>query len=168
MLCSCKRAGLSSGFGKQIHLTEAHAPIDRFAHIVDRESGHRGGSQCFHFHTGRSGCLGCRRDRDRAAAFSIRLRFFFEGDIHTREENGMTHGDKVRGLFCPHDPGHLSDRQDVTFCNFAAPDLFESFRLEKNLRLRRCNPLGRILRADIDHPGATRFVEVRKLCHFPR
>ncbi len=77
----------------------------------------------------------------------------------------MAHGDKIRGLLRPHDPGNLGNGQDIALGNLATLNFFKGFRLEKNSGLSRRGPLGRVLGADIDHPGPTRLVEMRKFCH---
>lgn len=78
----------------------------------------------------------------------------------------MAHGDEIRGLLRAHHPGHLGNGQDIALGNLATLNFFKGFGLEKDSGLGCRHPLGRVLRSDIDHPGSTRLVEVRKFCHF--
>ena len=78
----------------------------------------------------------------------------------------MAHGNEIRGLLSPHNPGHLGDGQDIALGDLPTLNFFKGFWLEKDSGLSYRDPLGRVLGRDIDHPGPPRLVEVRKFCHF--
>jgi len=45
-------AGLAAGFFQQLHVTDGHAAVCGFAHVVDGQEGDLYGGEGFHFHTG--------------------------------------------------------------------------------------------------------------------
>jgi len=45
-------SGLAAGFFQQLHVTDGHAAVCGFAHVVDGQEGDLYGGEGFHFHTG--------------------------------------------------------------------------------------------------------------------
>lgn len=58
LLSSDPVPGLSASLFHQPHILDPHTPIDRLAHVVDRQQRDRYGGQRFHFHAGGADGLG--------------------------------------------------------------------------------------------------------------
>ncbi len=44
--------GFATGFFQELHVTDGHAAVSGFAHVVDGQEGDLHGGEGFHFHTG--------------------------------------------------------------------------------------------------------------------
>jgi len=44
--------GFATGFFQQLHVTDGHAAVHRFTHVVDGQEGDLHGGKGFHFHAG--------------------------------------------------------------------------------------------------------------------
>src|SRR6185437_9418101 len=100
--------GLAAGFMDEADAFDAHAAVDRFAHVVDGEGGHRDRGQRLHLDAGAALELAGGADID-----GVTRRIAVEFDPDRAEREGVAQRDEIRRALRAHDAGKPRHRQDV-------------------------------------------------------
>ena len=152
-------AAATAGLLEQPDLADLHSAVDRLAHVVDGQSGHRHRHQRFHFDTGPSLVADTRLDPDGP--------FVGTGEVEPGrvERQQVTQRDQLRCPLGGPDAGQAGHFEDVPLVHSASADPFECGRFHAHHRLGNRHPLGDRLVPDVDHATGTGLVEVRQFGH---
>ena len=130
--------------------------VERFGHVIHRQSGDAGGGQRLHFDAGLR--RGGRSGHDAHASF-------FDGHVHVgmREHEGMAERDQLAGAFGGGDAGDARDLQGIALR--VRWELFQNggHDAHEGVGARRAAGFG--LGRDVDHAGAAGGIVVRELLH---
>ena len=155
-------ARFSAAFLDQPHVDDAHAAVDRLAHVVDGERGDGHGGQRLHLDAGAIERAHGRQDFDARppVVVSRRQRHVDAGDPHR-----MTQRDELAGALEPGDGGDARDAEHVALAHDAGADGVERRALHLDGPGGDGDALGLGFGADVDHVRLAGVVEVSELGH---
>src|SRR5579871_424140 len=148
-------SGLAPGFLLQPQLGDAHAAIDRFKHVVDREQAHCLGGQRLHFHPGLPAAFDAREDAHRVA-----LLLELEVDGHARDRERMRERHQVGGALGRLDSCDARHPEDVALARASRGEQPQGGALHDDAPGGDGDAVGRRFPADVDHVRGTFAVEM--------
>ena len=152
--------GFASGFFQEMDVTNSHPPVNRFAHVIDREECNLYGGECFHFYAGLIAGFGGGQAINDVFAFSG-----FEFDINMGDGNRMAERDEFRGFLGRHYAGNTRNTEYIAFFVFALKNKLEGLRLHVDHACGDGTAVRDGFIAHIDHVGFTFPVKVCQFSH---
>lgn len=140
-------ARFAADFFHQLQRFDAHAPVHRLAHVVDREQRDARGRQSLHLNAGPADGFGGRGALNGTAAAFRR-----EIDFDARQRQRMAQWNQVRGVFRGLDAGNSCNAQHIPFFCAAGQDLAQRRRFHHDAACGFRHATGFRLVGDVDHP----------------
>jgi len=142
---------------QQLHITDDHAAVRCFTHVVNGQQGDLHGGEGFHLHAGLADVFG-----GGGADHLTGLGQHFELDRDARERDRVAQGDQVAGLFGAHDARQARDAQHIALFGGARLDQGQGGRLHADAAGGHRRAVGAGLAADVNHVGLPLGIEVGK------
>ena len=140
-------ARFAAAFLDQPHLFDAHAPVDRLGHVVDREAGDGDGGQRLHLDAGRPDAsrLGPHGEAGQGVVGR-------DVDQNLAQAQRMAERNEVGGLLGRHDAGDSRRPDHVALLGVAGHDRRQGRSGHAHLSLGDRDPARRFLVRNVDHP----------------
>ena len=148
-------ARLAAGLLEQADLAEAHAAVDRLAHVVDGQQADADGGQRLHLDP-----RAAARARGDLAGDGVAPLVDGELDFDVGQRQRMAEGYQVGRALGGLDGGDAGDAEDVALAGATRLDQGQRGRQHVDGPCRTCKALGLGLVADVHHVGLSGGVEV--------
>ena len=137
------------------HVGHRHAPVNRFAHVVNCQQRYLRSNQGFHFNAGGPYSFNCGGAGDAAGGHVL-----LKVNCYPCQRQWMAERDQIAGFFGRHDACYAGNAQHIAFFGAAGQNDFQRLAVHHNAALGNRDAVGGWFGGNVYHVGLALGVKV--------